>query len=111
MAKDQSKAVQWYAAAAAQGHAEAQYYLGRFALQSAIVSLVSLILNWRSLGASAGMCYAKGEGVTKDESKAVHWYEAAAAQGYVDAQFSLGMCFFRRLWDDLAVCSTLLHGV
>jgi TPR repeat protein len=29
--------------------------------------------------------------VTKDESKAVHWYEAAAAQGDADAQFNLGM--------------------
>ncbi len=41
---------------------------------------------------TAGIRYAEGRGVAKDESKAVQWYAAAAAQGHVDAQFNLGMC-------------------
>ena len=35
------------------------------------------------------MCYANGEGVTKDESEAVKWYRKAAAQGLVEAQRKL----------------------
>jgi TPR repeat protein len=39
----------------------------------------------------AGVCYADGLGVSKDEAKAVEWYSAAAAQGHAQAQFNLGM--------------------
>jgi hypothetical protein len=40
----------------------------------------------------AGLHYARGRGVAKDESKAAQWYAAAAAQGHAQAQFNLGMC-------------------
>jgi TPR repeat protein len=39
---------------------------------------------------TAGAMYAGGRGVAKDESKAVKFWEAAAAQGFVQAQFNLG---------------------
>ncbi len=39
----------------------------------------------------AGNCYRQGTGVTKDEKKAVEWYEKAAAQNDASAQSNLGM--------------------
>lgn len=41
-----------------------------------------------------GVMYVKGEGVPKDEAKAIEWYQKAAAQGNADAQFKLGMRYF-----------------
>ncbi len=40
----------------------------------------------------AGVRYAEGRGVDKDEAKAAQWYEAAAAQGLAQAQHNLGLC-------------------
>jgi hypothetical protein len=37
-----------------------------------------------------GCCYANGQGVAKDEKKAVEYYQLAAAQKEVDALFALG---------------------
>ncbi len=47
----------------------------------------------------AGICYEHGQGVTKDEAKAAHWYAAAAAEGVAQAQFNLGMCARAQLLD------------
>jgi hypothetical protein len=40
----------------------------------------------------AGVSYDQGQGVAKDEAKAVQWWQAAAAQGFAQAQFYLGTC-------------------
>lgn len=40
-----------------------------------------------------GVCYAKGEGVAKDEVEAVKWCRKAAEQGHAHAQYSLGVCY------------------
>ncbi len=40
----------------------------------------------------AGVQYAEGRGVAKDEAKAVQWWQAAAVQGHAQAQFNLGLC-------------------
>ncbi len=40
-----------------------------------------------------GVCYANGEGVARDDAKAVEWYRLAAEQGYVPAQYNLGVCY------------------
>jgi hypothetical protein len=53
---------------AAQGSAEAQYFLG--------------------------MMYANGRGVPQDYATARGWYEKAAAQGYAMAQYNLGALYF-----------------
>jgi TPR repeat protein len=59
---------------------------------------------------STGMRYAQGRGVAEDESSAVQWLQAAAAQGHAQAQFNLGMCavFVTRLtsqyWSLIAEC-------
>lgn len=40
-----------------------------------------------------GLCYAKGEGVEKDDSRAVTWYRKSAEQGYAEAQLNLARCY------------------
>jgi TPR repeat protein len=40
--------------------------------------------------ASLGFMYEFGEGVRKDDQKAIYWYKKAAEQGNADAEFSLG---------------------
>ncbi len=42
-----------------------------------------------------GVCYDKGEGVTKDESEAVNWYRKAAIQGDIPGQLNLGLMYER----------------
>ncbi len=54
-------------AAAEQGIAVAQYYLG--------------------------ICYYNGEGVKQDFNEAFRWYKSAAEQGNADAQCRLGNCY------------------
>ena len=41
-----------------------------------------------------GLCYAKGEGVEKDDSRAVTWYRKSAEQGYAEAQLNLARCYY-----------------
>jgi TPR repeat protein len=91
VAKDESKAVQWYEAAAAQGLAQAQLNLCMcIAFVTSSRSASSPITDCDVL--MAGGCYAQGRGVVKDDFKAVQWCEAAAARGHAQAQFNLGMC-------------------
>jgi TPR repeat protein len=91
--KDEAKAVFWYSAAAADGSAEAQLNLGMFAL----VRLLRVGQTSRGMCSDAGslccagICYANGHGVAKDEAKVVHWFAAAAAQGHPQAQLNLGI--------------------
>lgn len=66
--KDASKALEWYQKSAAQGHAEAQIYMG--------------------------LAYLNGVGVSRDVAKAVAWFEKAAAQGNADAQYHLGLLWY-----------------
>jgi TPR repeat protein len=40
-----------------------------------------------------GRCYQDGIGVPVDAQLAFRWYEAAVAQGFVHAQYSLGWCY------------------
>ena len=61
-------AVSWYRMIAEEGNAEAQNMLG--------------------------MCYLKGQGVTKDYTEAVKWFRKAAEQGNTSAQDNLGYCFY-----------------
>ena len=41
-----------------------------------------------------GVMYANGQGVAKDDEKAVYWYRKAAEQGYVNAQYNLGVMYY-----------------
>jgi TPR repeat protein len=89
--EDEVKAAHWYAAAAAQGHAHAQYYLGMFLLNAPVNHSLSRQQRW-PISVLPGLCYMQGRGVPEDEAKAVHWYAAAAAGGLARAQYALGMC-------------------
>jgi len=65
--QDEQQAAYWYWQAADNGHAEAQYSLGRL--------------------------YATGKGVKRDEEQAARWISASAAQGYAPALSELGKRF------------------
>jgi TPR repeat protein len=66
--KDYNEAFVEYQLAAEQGHAEAQCKLG--------------------------VCYFRGQGVTKDEAAAVKWYQKAADQNFPLANYFLGASYF-----------------
>ena len=61
-------ALYWFARAAEQGLAEAQFLLGA--------------------------CYYDGKGTAKDLNKAFFWYRKAAYQNLAEAQYFLGMCYY-----------------
>jgi len=64
MPRDAKQASYWYQLAADQGHAEAQFNLGRL--------------------------FASGQGVKRDAEQAARWISAAATQGFVPAMNDLG---------------------
>ena len=39
------------------------------------------------------MRYQTGEGVPQDGAEAIRWYRLAAAQGFAEAQFNLGLMY------------------
>ena len=41
------------------------------------------------------VCYATGEGVTKNPDLAFYWYQKSAYQGYVYAQYALATCYLK----------------
>lgn len=68
ISQDFYEARRWFATAADNGHAEAQYRLGN--------------------------CYARGQGVTeKNYNIAIKYYQMAANQNNADALFTLGNCY------------------
>jgi TPR repeat protein len=40
-----------------------------------------------------GVCYDKGEGVSKDPVEAAKWYRKAAEQNFANAQYNLGVSY------------------
>ncbi len=96
VAQDKERATRMFAAAAAQGHADAalelalQYYLGRGIAQD-----YALAARWYEVAARAGdaaaqyilaSMYETALGVTRDLDAALDWYNAAARQGDVAAR-------------------------
>ena len=63
---DDLSAIEWYTAAAHQGHISSQFNLAYM--------------------------YDYGEGVDEDNKQAVHWYTQSAEQGDVSAQLNLALC-------------------
>jgi TPR repeat protein len=58
-----------------------------------IVSAFVVLVATTQVGLVVG--YYRGEEVNQDSQKAVHSYEKAAEQGEVDAQFNLGLMYYR----------------
>lgn len=102
VASDQSAAMRWSAAAAAQGQPMAQYILGAIYLDDK--SDLSAAVRWLTLSAEQGnlkamhdlgIAYAQGLGVEKDAAEAVQWFARAAGQGYRDSEFDLAVMYER----------------
>jgi TPR repeat protein len=97
------EAVGWFRAAAEQGHAEAQLYLGScFYKGEGVDQDLAEAVRWFRKAAEQGhadaqnplgVCFQRGEGVERDFAEAVSWFRKAAEQGLADAQNWLGFCF------------------
>jgi TPR repeat protein len=97
--QDDGEAAKWFAKAAAQGDANAQYNLAMLYHQGLGVRQDDAeAVKWLRLGAaqgfarsqhSLGACFANGEGVPHDLTEAVKWFRLAAAQGDAQAQATL----------------------
>lgn len=88
---------------AAQGRAEAQFYLGMlyhfgFGMPEDYIQA----RQWYEIAAGQGLAKAQfylgtlyhfGDGVPQDYAQAAKWFEKAAAQGLAEAQFSLGFLY------------------
>ena len=91
----------WYGAAAAQGHAKAQFELAVLYRDGMGTPKNSFkAAKWMQKAAEQGepdaqlelgVMYERGEGVLLNESKAVYWLTKAANQGSDLAQFNLGV--------------------
>lgn len=99
-----AEAVLWLEKAARQGHAAAQYALGRSYMKGIGVKqdyhqgLKWLMLSARQDNPYAanylGLAFRKGLGVVQDPGQAVHWYTRAANEGNLRAaQFNLGRMY------------------
>jgi len=100
--KNNTKAVEWWEKAAQQGHAIAQYNVGRCYRNGWGVAKIDEKkgAEWIEKAAAQGhvgargRCYLEGWGVEKDEAKAVELYAKAASQGdFAAAQCNLGVCY------------------
>ena len=98
-------ALHWYRLAAAQGHAESQYNLGRMygnGLGSGAPQDDKEAVKWYRLSAAQGDSYAQnalgvmyemGRGLKQDDQEAAKWYQLAAAQGYSEGMYRLAAMY------------------
>ena len=103
--QDVARALKLYEAAAAQGHAKAQFNLGVIYRQgkgqSSEQNLERAIELYRSAAESGfvsaqfnlGVLYAQGIGVPQDYAEAFRWYYQAAEQDFANAQNNIGDCY------------------
>jgi len=97
-------AVSWYAKAAAQGHAEAQFKYA-YCLENGLGGGKPnpyAAFEWYKKAAEQGLpdaqfalaeCYNQGRGVDTNVREKFRWYRAAAEQGHAAAQYQLAVCF------------------
>ena len=107
VAQDYEKAVKWYRKAAEQGHAEAQYHLGRYYEDDeeddveADKWYIKAISGYKKAAEQGcpealyrlGKMYENGKGVTRNYFEAIKLYKKSAEQGYVIAQYILGSLY------------------
>jgi hypothetical protein len=103
LAKDVTKAFEWYQKAAAQGNASAQEALGRMYARGEGVArdlakafeLLQIAATQGHANAQASLAtmYANGAGVAKDVTKAFEWYQKAAIQGDAVSQTIVGQMY------------------
>ncbi len=102
--KNHEKSIYWYRRAAKQGSEIAQFLLGGF-YELGMTSLkrdAKKAVYWYSIAArqlfppsiyALGMCYLRGFGLHKDESKAARCLLLASEEGDADAQCELASCY------------------
>ena len=103
VAKNSTEALKWYRKAAEQGHASAQYSLGRmYQNGTGVARDPAEAVRWYRKAAeqdnaraqcNLGFMYGTGKGVAQDSVEAVRWYRKAAEQGDVRAQDNLGIMY------------------
>jgi TPR repeat protein len=94
-----AEAAKWFAKAAEQGYAKAQYNLGTlYESGEGVAQEMALALKWYRLAAeqgdapaqyAMGTLYRDGQGVNKNAKEARRWLQRAADQGYAPAQKAL----------------------
>jgi predicted Zn finger-like uncharacterized protein len=104
-AQDYKKAAKWYAKAAEQGLADAQWRLGSmFHEGQGVTQDYNEAVKWYTKAAeqgepnaqcNLGAMFYTGQGVTQNYNEAVKWYTKAAEQGETDAQCNLGAMFYK----------------
>jgi uncharacterized protein len=97
--QNDAEALKWYRLAADQGHARAQFILGRmYRVQRNDAEAVK----WLRLAADQGVAEAQGllggmyhlgQGVQQNDAEAVKWFRLATDQGYAMAQYFLGRMY------------------
>jgi TPR repeat protein len=96
VARDFTKAVEWYCKAAEQGYADAQKFLG--ICFSGVLHDDTKAVEWYLKAAEQGDAdaqnmlaqkYEDGKGVNQDYEKAAEWYRKAAVQGHENATKTL----------------------
>jgi TPR repeat protein len=100
--KNSKRALQLYEAAAAQGHAHGQAYVGQcYDHGDGVKVNYTAAALWYRRAAEQGLpiaqynlgvAFAIGQGVAQSDDEAVRWFRLAAAQGDADALYSLGVC-------------------
>ena len=103
-AKDYPEALRWYRKAAEQGHAKAQYHLGRMYLVGfGVARDTAEAVRWYRKAAEQGLVkaqsflggmYESGFGVARNDREAVRWSRKAAEQGDARAQSNFGVMYY-----------------
>jgi len=103
VAKDYTKALEWYLKAAEAGNSTAMNNIGwMYQKVQGFPKDYTKALEWYLKAAEAGnssamnnigRMYQEGEGVTKDSSKAPEWYRKAAEAGNSSAMYNLGWMY------------------
>ena len=97
VARDPAIARMWLESAAAQREPSAQYELGMLALEAGAEG-AEVAARWFALASARshpcaqyrlGLAYRDGDGVERDDAYAMHWLDAASAQGCALAAYTL----------------------
>lgn len=104
-ARDSQQAMSWYTKAAEQGHANAQFNLGRmYVTGKGVTQDAELGVSWQLKAAEQGLAsaqfvigkrYFSGAGLAQDYQLALEMFSGAANQGFVSAQNQLGAMLFK----------------
>ncbi|MCX7047616.1 MAG: tetratricopeptide repeat protein [Candidatus Sumerlaeota bacterium] len=105
IAKNETKAMEYYRKAARQNVPSAQYNIATmYYLGHGVKKDEAKAFDWCGKAAAQGFAaaqillgvmYSKGQGVAKDNAKAIAWYRKAADQEFIPAQIALGVVYYQ----------------